>query len=221
MRTGVLGVIAVGLLTAACGTTQEQRAATGGLTGLGAGAIIGGPIGAAVGAAAGAVGGTMMPEDATSIANNLLGREHQAANTFINGNRTATAAATEGAGTTAYAAPPAPAGQAPAGLVKEAQIRLKQQGLYNGQIDGIEGPQTRNALRAFQQRDDLRQTARLDRETAERLNIEASSAAAADPAANSGSSMPDNSGTNNNTPAPQNAAPTPPAAPSSNTLKQP
>lgn len=42
--------LALGAMLAACGSTMEQRAATGGI----AGAVVGGPVGAAVGATAGA-----------------------------------------------------------------------------------------------------------------------------------------------------------------------
>ena len=43
-------LMALGLGLSACGTTMEQKAATGAM----AGAVVGGPVGAAVGAAAGA-----------------------------------------------------------------------------------------------------------------------------------------------------------------------
>jgi hypothetical protein len=46
---GVVAVVAAGLSLAACGTTTEQKAATGAV----AGAVVGGPVGAAVGGAAG------------------------------------------------------------------------------------------------------------------------------------------------------------------------
>lgn len=47
----VLGVcvVSAGLLLAACGTTVEERAATGAI----GGAVVGGPVGAAAGAAVG------------------------------------------------------------------------------------------------------------------------------------------------------------------------
>lgn len=168
--TGLLGVVALSLLTAACGTDQQQRVATGGLTGLGAGAIIAGPVGAAVGAAAGAAGGAIMPEDATTIANNMLGRVHHGA---------AVALGTPQAATTAATGPSAPSGAAISGssttpgLVKEAQMQLENQGLYHGPIDGIVGPKTRRALRVYQRREGLRQTARLDQETIAKMNIAA------------------------------------------------
>lgn len=200
----VVGVIALGLLTAACGTNQEQRTATGALTGAGIGALAGGPIGAAIGLGAGAIGGAMMPEDATAIANNLLGREHRAANVALgmpDQSNVATARPTNLSGSSARSA-------APVGLVKEAQTQLKDQGLYNGQIDGIAGPQTRAAVRAYQKREGLRQTAQLDRETVQHMNLTASAPVPADAA--SGSSAPQGNAIPDNR-SPQNASPTPPS----------
>lgn len=49
----ILAVAALALGAAACGTTTEQKAATGAV----AGAVVGGPVGAAVGGAAGAAVG--------------------------------------------------------------------------------------------------------------------------------------------------------------------
>ncbi|NEX94045.1 hypothetical protein [Caulobacter sp. 17J65-9] len=46
----LIALAAAGLGLAACGTTTEQKAATGAI----AGAVVGGPVGAAVGGAAGA-----------------------------------------------------------------------------------------------------------------------------------------------------------------------
>jgi peptidoglycan hydrolase-like protein with peptidoglycan-binding domain len=61
-----------------------------------------------------------------------------------------------------------PARLSPA-LVKEAQQQLKSEGLYNGAIDGRVGPQTRTAVRQFQQQNGLKTTAMLDHETLQRL----------------------------------------------------
>lgn len=59
----LIGAAALVLLfVSACGETTEQRAATGGLGGAGAGAVLGGPAGAVVGGAAGAAGGAVMDE---------------------------------------------------------------------------------------------------------------------------------------------------------------
>ena len=40
--------------------------------------------------------------------------------------------------------------------VREAQQELQSAGLYNGKIDGIDGPQTKAAIKSFQQKKSLR-----------------------------------------------------------------
>jgi hypothetical protein len=84
MRSRIVGVFALGLLTAGCGADTQQRAASGGLAGLGVGALVGGPIGAVVGGAAGAVGGWVMPEGADQLALNAVGEEHRATSGALN-----------------------------------------------------------------------------------------------------------------------------------------
>jgi Putative peptidoglycan binding domain len=56
--------------------------------------------------------------------------------------------------------------------IRQAQEALKSQGLDPGPIDGVMGPQTRQALRAFQSSNGLKQTGMLDAETKQKLNIE-------------------------------------------------
>ena len=58
------------------------------------------------------------------------------------------------------------------GDIKEAQEALKAKGNDPGPIDGIMGPQTREALRNFQQSQGLQATGRLNAETAKALGIE-------------------------------------------------
>lgn len=58
-KAAVLAASAIGLALAACGTTIEQKAATGAV----AGAVVGGPVGAAVGGAAGTVVGQAQKPD--------------------------------------------------------------------------------------------------------------------------------------------------------------
>jgi len=53
--------------------------------------------------------------------------------------------------------------------VKDAQQKLAGAGFYHGKIDGLMGPQTKEALRAYQQQNGLKQTARLDKATRDRL----------------------------------------------------
>jgi peptidoglycan hydrolase-like protein with peptidoglycan-binding domain len=49
--------------------------------------------------------------------------------------------------------------------VMEVQQKLQADNLYSGKIDGRLGPETRQALRSYQKQNNLRVTARLDRET--------------------------------------------------------
>src|SRR5919201_2616331 len=69
MRIGTMsGIVAMALLASACGTNQEQRSATGALTGAGIGALAGGPLGLVIGAAAGGAAGAVQPIGADQIA---------------------------------------------------------------------------------------------------------------------------------------------------------
>src|SRR5437870_4674676 len=76
MRTAT--VLAVCLLTTACGSNMEQRSASGGLTGAGIGALAGGPVGAAIGVLAGGAGGAVTPVGADQAAKQALGQERKA-----------------------------------------------------------------------------------------------------------------------------------------------
>jgi peptidoglycan hydrolase-like protein with peptidoglycan-binding domain len=58
-------------------------------------------------------------------------------------------------------------------LVRQAQSELKREGLYRGKVDGIAGPETKQAITAFRQREGLQQTARLDQVTVERMHLNA------------------------------------------------
>jgi peptidoglycan hydrolase-like protein with peptidoglycan-binding domain len=86
------------------------------------------------------------------------------------------------------------------GPVRQAQSELKREGFYDGKVDGIAGPETKQGIAAFQQREGLQQTARLDRATADRMNLRAlrmdgwtSEMGQSNPATErSGSSMPPN-----------------------------
>ena len=57
--------------------------------------------------------------------------------------------------------------------VQIAQVKLQNQGLYNGPLNGKENHQTRVALREYQRNNDMRVTGRLDRETRDRLGLNA------------------------------------------------
>jgi peptidoglycan hydrolase-like protein with peptidoglycan-binding domain len=53
--------------------------------------------------------------------------------------------------------------------VKQAQQKLKSEGLYKGEVDGIAGPETKQALEEFQKQNGLQQTGSLDQETMSKL----------------------------------------------------
>jgi len=54
---------------------------------------------------------------------------------------------------------------------RQLQQKLKEQGLYNGRIDGILGPQTKRALQQFQQKQGIQGNGSLDQQTAEALGL--------------------------------------------------
>jgi peptidoglycan hydrolase-like protein with peptidoglycan-binding domain len=56
-------------------------------------------------------------------------------------------------------------------MIRRAQVALKDQGYYEGQVDGIMGPRTSEALRTYQREHNLPETGRLDQETARSLGI--------------------------------------------------
>ena len=62
-------------------------------------------------------------------------------------------------------------GLAPAtrGEVRNAQRELKAEGLYKGAVDGIVGPQTKEAVNTYEKNHDLPQTPGLDQKTARRI----------------------------------------------------
>ena len=179
MRIGMTGVVALALLTTACGSNTQQRAASGGLTGLGVGALVGGPVGAIVGAAVGATGGWAMPEGADTLALNTVRKEKVAASGALND---------AGLGASSGSSQPSQGR-----LVKDAQSQLQREGLYRGPVDGVLGPDTRQAIAAYQAREGLQQTATLDQDTVQRMNLANGSDLAARPdraTSSSGSSTP-------------------------------
>jgi peptidoglycan hydrolase-like protein with peptidoglycan-binding domain len=55
--------------------------------------------------------------------------------------------------------------------VKAAQHKLEQSGFYSGNIDGMYGPETRAAVREFQQNSQLSPTGQLNQETLAKLGV--------------------------------------------------
>jgi peptidoglycan hydrolase-like protein with peptidoglycan-binding domain len=84
--------------------------------------------------------------------------------------------------------------------VKQAQQKLKDDGEYQGQVDGKFGSQTAQAVKQYQQKNGLKATGRLDHDTRAKLGVGATSGAgsSAAPAAtpNSGTDKPAANGPN-------------------------
>jgi len=55
--------------------------------------------------------------------------------------------------------------------VKQAQQKLKDDGEYQGQVDGKLGPKTAEAVKQYQQKNGLKQTGRLDHNTLGKLGV--------------------------------------------------
>ncbi len=170
MRTAT--VIALCLLTTACGSDTEQRTASGALFGLGLGALAGGPVGAAIGLGAGIIAGAVTPVGADTAAQQALGYEKKtiASTTGIGGTATTSGSSTPPSKTTGGGAPL----HVSPDTVRHIQSNLQAQNLYTGPIDGIVGPKTRNALREYQQQQGLTPTGDIDTTTLQRLNGSAS-----------------------------------------------
>ena len=55
--------------------------------------------------------------------------------------------------------------------VRQVQEALKAQGHDPGSVDGVMGPQTQEAIRAYQRSQNLTETGRLDAQTSEKLGV--------------------------------------------------
>jgi peptidoglycan hydrolase-like protein with peptidoglycan-binding domain len=78
--------------------------------------------------------------------------------------------------------------------VKAAQEALKDKGHDPGEIDGVMGPKTQEALKDFQSKEGLNASGQLDRETMSKLGIQAKAGAARDTGSSSPAASPSTSG---------------------------
>lgn len=62
-------------------------------------------------------------------------------------------------------------GNASAASVRRTQQELRSEGYYHGRVDGVMGPQTRQALRQYQRDHSLPANGRLTRPTAEHMGV--------------------------------------------------
>ncbi|HYH18878.1 MAG TPA: peptidoglycan-binding domain-containing protein [Azospirillum sp.] len=153
-------IVSAGMLLTlgACGSTDTQRATTGGLGGAAAGAVVGGPVGAVVGGAAGAGTGMAMDEGLGTKVQDWTG-----GGSGSTGGQSATQSSDRGT-----------SGGAPQALSPQRVRNIQQALNSNGSdiaVDGIWGPNTRRALRDFQQSQGLEATGQLDSRTVSALNL--------------------------------------------------
>ena len=64
--------------------------------------------------------------------------------------------------------------------VQKAQKKLQKKGFYQGEIDGVQGPATKSAVRAYQREKGLPETGALDAATLDKLNVKVKTAKTAD-----------------------------------------
>jgi peptidoglycan endopeptidase LytF len=55
--------------------------------------------------------------------------------------------------------------------IRSAQRELKNDGFYNGTVDGVNGPMTQRAIRQYQRSNNLQANGRLDRQTCNKLGM--------------------------------------------------
>ena len=81
--------------------------------------------------------------------------------------------------------------------IRWAQLELHNMGLYNGSLDGVVGPKTKQALAEFQKSNGLERTATLDQKTADALidNIGIGQGSSVPPKTAGAGSMTNSSGT--------------------------
>ena len=158
LRRGLLAACIA--LTAACGSTPQDRGISGAGIGAGAGAIIGAVTGLSVleAAAIGATGGALT---------GLLTKQNQVdmgEPAWKSGNAGQTAAPVS------TATAPAPSADELTRVVHHVQSRLAARGYDPGPVDGVVGERTRAAIRAYQRDQGLPMDGQLTPELIARLN---------------------------------------------------
>jgi hypothetical protein len=172
MISKFIGVTALAITLAACGTNTADRtgggAAAGAATGAGIGAL-GGPggalAGAAIGGGAGAATGAATSPDQVNLGTPPWSNPE----TRVPGRRQASGGGVAAAGPGGREAAAWAGGSTDPAEVREAQRQLQQRGYNVGPVDGIYGPRTRDAVAEFQRYNNIDQTSRLDANTMQLL----------------------------------------------------
>jgi hypothetical protein len=164
MKAKLMGVAALGLLVAACGTDPRERTTGGAAAGAATGATVGalaGPVGVLAGAAIG--GGAGAITGATTDARDVnLGRP------IWNNPETRVPGMTHASGMRSGRGSMAASGNA-----RQAQQALASRGFDPGPADGVWGARSQQAAMGFQRANNLEATGRLDAATLNALNVSA------------------------------------------------
>ncbi|HZQ59934.1 MAG TPA: peptidoglycan-binding domain-containing protein [Casimicrobiaceae bacterium] len=150
------GAVALLSVCAGCATwnsmdRNEKGTATGATGGALIGAAVGGPVGALVGAGAGGYAGYYETQPGGIAAKS---------NAYVNDHGAASNAQRTGANVAANSE-----------VVRDAQRALNDRGFNAGEIDGRWGPNTEQAVLAFQRQNGLPQTGTLDERTLATLGV--------------------------------------------------
>ncbi|WP_137180085.1 peptidoglycan-binding protein [Roseomonas sp. AR75] len=177
MKTRMLGALALGLITAACGVNQQDRvgggAAAGAATGAGVGALAGPPgvlAGAAIGAGAGAATGA-----ATEPSTLNLG-EPPWSNPDARVPGTQMGSNARSSGSSSYRG----SGMASSDT-RALQRALNNRGYDAGPADGVYGPRTRQAVMDWQRANNMQATGRPSQQMAASLGLGSSATGQTDP----------------------------------------
>ncbi len=141
MYKRIVTMAAAALVFSGCGSTPTERGVSGAGIGASAGAVLGAVTGmtvlqgAVIGATAGGLTGALTREDQINLGRPAWKQGHASA-----------PAPTPAPSQYAYTAP---------STVREIQSTLKSLGYYSGAVDGIAGPKTAGAIRAYQQKNGL------------------------------------------------------------------
>ena len=171
MRKWMIPLIGVSVIAlSACGETSAQRTGTGAAGGAVAGAVVGGPVGAVVGAGVGAVAGANREkiDEKTDQAAKETKETVAEASEKVEGKMDGDSASNDSMRSADRVPGPSNAD------VKDAQMALKDLGLYDGAIDGIYGKKTIRAVNSFQADNDLPKTGTLTERTQTKLQQVAS-----------------------------------------------
>lgn len=95
-----------------------------------------------------------------------MGTHNGTSTSMENGSSASHTSDTQGMGMESHGAKSAATSQSE---VKQAQEQLKSEGLYHGKVDGIMGPETKQAVSQYQKKNGLHETATLDQQTLSHL----------------------------------------------------